>query len=316
MDMRLDESARISLVSPEHSGSLERNICRLLVSRAGICLMDHQIAGIREICAEAARALGYPSIDYYWQSLSSGGRPRDFDFLVAGLTVGESYFFRDTAQMEWLRDSLLPDLIEARRSLGKLELRIWSAGCAGGQEIYSLAMMLREMLPDYSDWHVHLLATDINTVALETAGKGFYRKWSFRVTPPSMIAKYFSATGDGFVLNDAIRQSVRWGNLNLADEVYPSAANGTANLDIILCRNVLLYIEPGIALGMLCRLAGCLAPEGVLLTGLSDPSPIRAGFQRGEAGDAVYWRRPSRVPALSGQGGRVPEGLGDGRWFG
>ena len=100
------------------------------------------------------------------------------------VTVAETYFFRDLSQINALRYSVLPQLIEQRRADGQLELRLWSAGCSTGEEPYTLAILLRELIPDFSSWKITILATDLNLNHLERARNGVFRPWSFRAETP------------------------------------------------------------------------------------------------------------------------------------
>ncbi|HEX5362456.1 MAG TPA: protein-glutamate O-methyltransferase CheR [Fluviicoccus sp.] len=293
MDTGCLEAPAVRKTRPETPGYPEWRVCRVLRERTGIRLMAHQLSGIPGICHEACLHFGYRRTEQYLHALEAGLHTPELDFLVSALTVGESYFFRDTAQMELLRSRLLPEMIEAGLSTGRRVLTVWSAGCSAGQEIYSVAILLRELLGADHGWDIRLLATDINPAALKAARLGVYRKWSFRSTPPAMVSRYFVPRPDGFVLDSRIRDSVRLARLNLVDDVYPSPFNRTCGLNLILCRNVLMYLEPDKAAEALSRLAACLAPGGLLLTGPSDGGSARIGdLVRIEEGDTAYYRKP------------------------
>lgn len=111
--------------------------------------------------------------------LSSLPTQKQIEILASHLTVGETYFFREKPAFEILEQCVLPDLIDARRKTGR-RLRFWSAGCSTGEEPYSLAILLDQLIPDLKDWNITILATDINTVALRKADEGIYSDWSFR----------------------------------------------------------------------------------------------------------------------------------------
>lgn len=153
--------------------------------------------------------------------------------LIAELTLGETYFFRDQAQFRLLRTQLLPHFIQHNRSTR--QLNIWCAGCATGEEAYSVAITLYETLPDFADWRVTVLGTDINGQALEIARQGFYRRWSFRHDDQRLLKIYFTPVDGGYQLNDTVRRMVTFRQRNLLDMPDQSWAH------IILCRNVLLY---------------------------------------------------------------------------
>ena len=169
-----------------------------------------------------------------------GDSPEWKDF-VGHFTVGETYFFRDRGCFEALEDVLAP-LVERRRREGSRRLRIWSAGCSSGEEPYSVAMLLDRLLPDRADWSITILATDLNPQTLSAARRGVYREWSLRETPDQLRRRYFATRGAGtFELDSDIRRMVTFAPLNLADGAYPSLATNTSAMDLILCRNVIMY---------------------------------------------------------------------------
>jgi chemotaxis protein methyltransferase CheR len=168
----------------------------------------------------------------------------ELDILAGCLTIGETYFFREPNGFEALKTEILPALISARRGKDQ-RLRIWSAGCATGEEPYSIAMLLQRMIADLPKWHVTILATDINPEFLRTAARGVYGDWSFRSVPAGIKEKYFTRTGEGkFEISGTIKKMVTFAPLNLAEDPYPSLVNNTNALDIIFCRNVLMYFAP------------------------------------------------------------------------
>ncbi len=188
------------------------------------------------------------------------------------ITVGETYFFRNADQFNALRTEILPALIDQRRRSGRKELRLWSAGCATGEEPYSLAMLLVELIPDLSSWAITLLATDLNVGNLDKARKGLYRTWSFRnETPPDVRERWFTTTPDGFQLSAAIQRLVQFAPLNLVSDDYPNVMNGTINMDMILCRNVTIYFDQSTTQEVSRRFHAALAPDGWLVVGHAEP---------------------------------------------
>ncbi len=168
----------------------------------------------------------------------------ELDAIACRLTIGETYFFRERKSFDALETHILRPLIDSRRGKER-RLRIWSAGCATGEEAYSLAILLHRIMPDLADWNISILATDINPVFLRKACAGEYGEWSFRGVPRWLKEKYFTVNGNGrYVLADSIRKMVTFDRLNLADDPYPSLLNHTNAMDIIFCRNVLMYFSP------------------------------------------------------------------------
>lgn len=175
--------------------------------------------------------------------LSSSPTRSQIEILASHLTVGETYFFRDKPLFRALEAQILSEMIRRRRKSGRY-LRIWSAGCSSGEEPYSLAILLSRMIPDIADWNITILATDINTRLLRKGKEGVYGQWSFRDIQPGVQEVFFHSRGKRFELHSRIRKMVTFFYLNLVEDTYPSLVNNTNALDIILCRNVLMYLVP------------------------------------------------------------------------
>jgi len=219
--------------------------------------------------------------------------------LIEALTIGETYFFRHRSYFDMLEKRVLPELIAERRKTR--QLRIWCAGCATGEEAYSLAILVSRLLPDPDAWQVSILATDLNGTFLARADAGLYSEWSFRETDAAFREAHFTAEGTRYRIRGEFRRRVRFAPLNLAAESYPSAANGTAAVDLILCRNVLLYFAPELARQVVGRLRAALVPGGWLVLGPSDPLPgLLAGFDMHASDHAIVYRRAEpATPARS-----------------
>lgn len=187
------------------------------------------------------------------------------DAVIDDLTVGESYFFRDPAQFDFIREAVLPTLI---RPQAQAPLRIWSAGCATGEEAYSLAILLREAgLAGRS----HVIGTDIVRSRLTRARKARYSRWSLRGTSDHVVQAYFRRQGSHFELRPAIRSAVVYRHLNLAEARFAYPASQLASMDLILCRNVLIYFSPRTVARVASALLDCLSDAGWLLLGGADP---------------------------------------------
>lgn len=198
------------------------------------------------------------------------------------LTVGETYFFRDRACFQALEHQVLPALIAERRAAGLLQLRVWSAGCSTGEEPYSLAILLDRLLPDAADWRLTILATDINPDSLERAREAQFGEWSFRGTPSWLRARYFRPVdARKYELVPRIRDRVRFQALNLAEGAYPAASNNTSAMDLIFCRNVLMYFTESARRATIERLQQALVPGGWFAVAAPEASsamlaPLRA----------------------------------------
>lgn len=233
------------------------------------------------------------------------GRGR-LERVASALTIGETHFFRDRGQFDVLERHILPELIRRRRDSRRL--RVWSAGCSTGEEPYSVAILLARLLPDLDEWDVAVLGTDIDRRALEKALGGRYGSWSFRGVPEQTVGAFFTRHGGELELVPAVRSLVRFDYLNLVEDVYPSLLNGTAGVDLVLCRNVLLYFGAATAERVLTRLAAALSPGGWLLIGHSDPRPAACDelVPRKSPAGLAYERRPSAVTFLGEPRAQAP----------
>lgn len=203
--------------------------------------------------------------------------------LEAEITIGETFFFRYAEQFAALRGTILPGLVAARSH--ERSLKIWSAGCSTGAEPYSLAILLHELLgPALPEWRVDILGTDISTAALATARTGLYGRWALRTLPPEERLRWFLPgpirPGPGregtFTLRPEYRRLVRFERRNLMDLLDGSAALRPDAFDLILCRNVLIYFEAEVVLGIVRGLGRRLRPDGWLLLGHAEPNPAFA----------------------------------------
>lgn len=211
--------------------------------------------------------------------------------LVNALTIGESHFFRNSGQFDALYTHVLPEIIERRKSLRTL--RIWSAGCAGGQEPYSIAMMLRELLPDVDDWAITILGTDINTAALDQAQQAVYSDWAFREARALRLRdRYFRPAGKRYALCPEVQRMVTFAQLNLADGAYPTFQTNTTFMDLILCRNVTIYFSPAMTRSVIARFYDALVEGGWLAVGHSEHSVTTyQQFQVRNYANAILYQR-------------------------
>ncbi len=192
-------------------------------------------------------------------------QPALLDDLVGEITVGETYFFREPQQFDFIRHKVVPELLSRRPR--HHPLRIWSAGCATGEEPYTLAIVLREQGLAAE----HVVASDLARPALSEARRAVYTRWSLRGVSDHIVRTYFEQEGNRFALAPAIRDAVDFRYLNLAEDTYPSLSTGIWGMDLILCRNVLIYFDAETVARVARRLIDSLSEDGWLLLGASDP---------------------------------------------
>jgi chemotaxis protein methyltransferase CheR len=281
------------------SGAIFDAAAELVRRRTGLVFSETRRPAFETGLANAMRRAKLPEPELYLASLAI--HPALLEDLVGEITVGETYFFREQEQLAVIRDQILPDLISRRA--GGQALRIWSAGCATGEEAYTLALVMGERGLTQA---AHIVATDISRVALAAARRASYTRWSFRGVPDRLVQTHFARVGERFELADSVRKAVEFRYLNLAEDVYPSLPSGIWGMDLILCRNVLIYFEEVTVARVARRLIDSLSRDGWLLLGSSDPPLVGlipcdvivtdAGLAYRRAGAPV---RPNRSPSFA-----------------
>lgn len=263
-------------------------VARFVAERAGVDAVGPRYAELVAQVAHTMTRVGPAGAEEFRRSLEHDEEL--FDQLVNALTVEESYFFREAAQMELLRRRALPERAEARDRDGTLQL--WSAGCAAGQEAYTLAILLREQgLASRS----RVLATDLSRQALERARRGVYSKWSLRVLDARRRQTYFREVPGGFAVDPGLARFVTFRQHNL---VGASPGRPVRDMDVVLCRNVLVYLTPAAIKSAGRMLVEALAPGGWLLTASTDPRLEGVeGLHAVVSPEGMAYRRLAGAPA-------------------
>ncbi|MBF0495420.1 MAG: chemotaxis protein CheR [Deltaproteobacteria bacterium] len=225
----------------------------------------------------AAQDLGFNDVlSFIYFVMSKELSQEQLGILTHHLTIGETYFFRDKKLFQALENHIIPQIVMSRRGRTRQHLRVWSAGCCTGEEPYSLAIAFDRVIPAPKDWRINILATDINEGFLQKARQGMYSEWSFRALPDHLKQKYFRQGDDcRFEISHDIRKMVTFSRLNLVDRTYPSPLTDTERMDVILCRNVLMYFAEEPRAQVVNRFCRSLAPGGWLVL-----SPSEGDFAR------------------------------------
>jgi chemotaxis protein methyltransferase CheR len=235
--------------------------------------------------------------DYY--RLIKYGREQsgEFDEIVERITTNETYFFRESYQLKAFTEEILPIVTDGRDPVDRI--RLWSAGCASGEEPYSLAMLVREA-PAARGFTFDIFGNDISKKVLRLARAGIYRETSFRQTEKIYRDKYFRRGKDGWRVIDEIRNAVTFGHVNLTDETSMALI---ANVDVIFCRNVLIYFAADSRARLIDAFYRKLRPGGFLLLGHSE-SLINTStqFELMPLKNDIVYRRPPEVPRVSNLG--------------
>ncbi len=281
------------MLSPIPHSALQA-LAALLHERAGLRIAQDGFRSLRWALGERMPATGATDADLYVRGLRGPGGEAELRALLPHVTVTHSEFFRDPRQFQALERRVLPELLAHARAEAR-PLRIWSAGCATGEEPYSVAMALDEQGAEACE--LDLWATDLNQTALETARGARFAPRRLLHVSPSRRARYFQAdpTGESFELCEPIRSRVRFEVHNLAaPAAAPSASGG---FDLILCRNVIIYFDPLVIRGVLDRFFDALRPGGVLVLGYSESLfRVYDRFEMLEVEGAFLYRRPQAAP--------------------
>jgi chemotaxis protein methyltransferase CheR len=232
-----------------------------IAQRLGLNFDDTKLEFLADVLERRADKKGLAPRPYL-DRLESADTDAELQALAPDLTVPETYFFRHIDQFHAFADVALPQAQSARGSIRKL--KILSAGCASGEEPYSLAMLMRERGADLG-WDVEIHAMDVNRLMLAKAARGIYSAWALRETPAETQRRWFKNIGKEFELDESIREAVTFHELNLAQD--HAALWAPETYDMIFCRNVSMYFAPGAAQALVARITRSLAPGGHLFLG-------------------------------------------------
>jgi chemotaxis protein methyltransferase CheR len=276
-------------------------LSELIASRMGLHFPAERRSDLHRALNEAASELGFEDAAACAEGLlSAPPSTAQMRTLATHLTIGETYFFRERPSFNALATQVLPVLIHRKRNTDR-RLRVWSAACSTGEEAYSLAILLQQLLPDWRDWNLKILATDINTRFLRKAQLGVYGDWSFRESPTDFRDRYFTPAGDKkYRVRPEVRELVSFAELNLAQDHFPAVSNDTNAMDLILCRNLLIYFTPGHARRLIAGLRDSLVADGWLIVSPSECSQaLFSGFTPVNfPGSILYRKTEKREPAV------------------
>ncbi|HXI14128.1 MAG TPA: protein-glutamate O-methyltransferase CheR [Thermoanaerobaculia bacterium] len=252
-----------------HHLELPDDVFRMLrdaiYQRSGMFFSDNSKYLIQRRLSPRARELNFQSFQKYLYFLQYDAQAeREFDRIFDLVTTNETYFFREPAQLSAFADEIIPALLEKNADH---RIRIWSAGCSSGEEPFTIAMLLEERgLFERASFEI--FASDLNQAVLAKARKGIYRESAFRVTQPALRAKYFTSEDNGnWRVRDSIRNRVSFGRLNLYD---PPRVSLLGNLDVIFCRNVIIYFDDHSKRVAISNFYQRLVNDGFLLLGHSE----------------------------------------------
>lgn len=251
---------------------LLEQLIQLINHKTGLAIRSKDRESLSQKVIHRTQCLHLSSVDDYYQLLATPSyrSNREWETLIDLLTTGESYFFRDRGQIQLLRTHLLPELINIQRHQAgdrdRPSFNVWSSGCSTGEEAYSLAILLMELIPDWRNWHLRVLGTDINTMAIAKAKTGLYNDWSFRLVEPRLKASYFKPHQELWKINPDVQQLVHFQTSNLILDSIPQDQGQFIPFDLVICRNVFIYLTKEAIDICLQKFCNALHNQGYFIT--------------------------------------------------
>ncbi|MCQ2610954.1 MAG: protein-glutamate O-methyltransferase CheR [Treponema sp.] len=209
---------------------------------------------------ERLREKKLESVQEYYKLITSD--KEEMKIMLDSVTTNLTRFFRNQPHFDALVNYVIPHILEEKKKTGDRTIKIWSAGCSTGEEPYTIAMILADILPPGFNFQV--IASDLSLKSLMVGQQGFYADSRIAGIPENYLAKYFTKVDSGYQVKRELMDKIRFDYHNLKNE------SGTKNLDIIFCRNVLIYFDEAAQLGVINRFYDALAPHSYLFIGHSE----------------------------------------------
>jgi len=238
-----------------------RGLRDFIYERSGIFIPDTKKYFIENRLINRLRERNLKGYDEYLSFLKFNGNGNELERLFDAVTTNETYFFREPQQLEVFANVIVTKVVEQKRAR---EVRLWSAACSTGEEPYTLVMMLKERHPGL---RLEVVSSDLSEAVLESARRGSYGSYSMRNVTEPYLTKYFRREGQSCVLDPAVRSAVRFVNINLVDE---RRVRSLRAMDVIFCRNVLIYFDDRAKQKVVSGLYDVLKPGGFLFIGSSE----------------------------------------------
>jgi chemotaxis protein methyltransferase CheR len=268
----------------------------LINEYAGLQFDDDAAYAFDRRLGERVATLELGGFDDYYKYLRFDQRGRaELEEAVEHLIIGETYFFRQEYQLRGFRDEILPVLQHTNRAGHRLT--VWSAGCSTGEEAYTIAMLIHESCL-FPGWEVRVIGSDLSRRNVAAARRGIYRASSFRTTAPEATSSYFEPAGEGLRVVDWIRKVCHFGQLNLVDR---SRSAIVGRVDVIFCRNVLIYFDLLTRRRVIDSLYERLVPGGYLLLGHSESLlNVSTAFELVHLKEDLVYRKPQAAERWDG----------------
>ena len=265
-------------------------LAQMLRRRSGLVLTQPKSEALENRLAPVVRRFGFKDAEALVNELRHG-RDALARAVTEAMTTNESSFFRDWAVFEHFRNKILPALLAQRAATKRL--RIWSAACAAGQEAYSIAMLLDDHKLPVQGWTVDLIATDLSAEMIARAEQGLYSPFEVqRGLPVRRLINHFTQEGENWRVGESLRRLVTFRPFNLLDSF-----GWLDDIDVVFCRNVLMYFDRKSKAGVLDKIGEMLMPDGYLLLGpVESPQGLSEAFASAEGPQGIYVRAGAALP--------------------
>ena len=240
-----------------------------IYQQCGIFIAENRKYLVENRLSNRIKDLNLKSYSEYYNFLRfDAGKRVELNKLFEVVTTNETSFYRNPPQLQVFQDVVLKGLIEECRKAGKKRLRIWSAGCSTGEEPYTLAIILHEVLrQEISSWDIKITANDLSEAVLASARRGVYTEYALRTTPKEIISRYFTQEEGSYKIDPKLKHIVSFGQINLSDKLQLSRVEKS---HIVFCRNVIIYFDDEMKRRVINAFYDNLVPNGALLIGHSE----------------------------------------------
>ena len=246
-----------------------RQLRDFIYSQCGIFIGENRKYLIENRLATRIKELNLTSYSEYYNYLRFDANKRaELSRLFEAVTTNETSFYRNPPQLQIFQEVVLKDMLDKQRKLNQRKLRIWSAGCSTGEEPYTIAIILHELLKqEMLTWDIKITANDLSEAVLASARRGVYSEYTLRTMPKELVSKYFTQEANQYKLEPKLKHLVSFGQINLNDKLQLARVERS---HIVFCRNVIIYFDDDMKRRVISAFYDNLLPGGALLIGHSE----------------------------------------------
>jgi len=268
-----------------------RQLRDFIYEHSGIFIADNRKYLLENRLRNRLKHLNLKSFgEYYYFLQYDSNRREEMNKLFEVVTTNETSFYRNPPQLKVFQDHVLSEVVARQRKLGQKRIRIWSAGCSTGEEPYTIAMQLCEVLrTEVGSWDVRITANDLSEGVLASARTGVYTEYSLRTTPKELVTRYFDQDDGKFRIKPEIKKLITFGQINLSDRAQLKRVERS---HIVFCRNVIIYFDDPMKKQVIASFYDNLLPGGYLLIGHSESlHNISRAFKPTHYPGAIIYRK-------------------------